>query len=103
MPLQNLQNLGKNEGKVLVNRFIHPNFNYCPLMWMLSSAKSIAKLTVSKKAPLLLSNNCERPYEVLLENSGKSTITLTRYRSLYIEVYKTLNNLHSPFIKYFFK
>ena len=45
MPLQNLQNLGKNEGKVLVDRFIHSNFNYCPLMWMLSSANSLQKST----------------------------------------------------------
>ena len=73
MPLQNLQNLGKNEGKVPADRFIHSDLNYCHLTWMLSSAKSVAKLTVSKKAPLLLLNNYESPCEVLLENSGNQS------------------------------
>ena len=43
------------------------------------------------------------PYEVILENSGKSTMTLTPYRSLYIEIYETLNNLSPRLMKYFFK
>ena len=43
------------------------------------------------------------PYEVILENSGKSTMTLTPYRSLYIEIYETLNNLNPRLMKYFFK
>ena len=43
------------------------------------------------------------PYEVILENSGKSTMTLTPYSSLYIEIYETLNNLSPRLMKYFFK
>ena len=31
--------LGLKEKEVLVNSFIHSNFNYCPLVWMLSHKK----------------------------------------------------------------
>ena len=40
MPLQDL----KNEKKGIVDSFIHSNFNYYPLIWMLPSAKTIAKI-----------------------------------------------------------
>ena len=30
--------------KVLVNSYFYSNFNYCPLVWMFSSAKSLNKI-----------------------------------------------------------
>ena len=35
--------LGIDENKVLVNRFVLSNFNYCPLVWFISSTKSWKK------------------------------------------------------------
>lgn len=60
-------------------------------------------MKVSKKVSRLLLNDYESPYEVLSGDSGKSTITLTRCRFLYIDAYQTQNNLISGFIKDFFK
>lgn len=60
-------------------------------------------MNVSKKVSRLLLNDYESPYEVLSGDSGKSTITLTRCRFLYIEAYQTQNNLISGFFKDFFK
>ena len=40
--------------KVLVKSYFYPNFNYCPLVWMFSSAKSLKKIRISaKKSPSL--------------------------------------------------
>ena len=36
--------LGLKEKEVLVNSFIYSNFNYCPLVWMLSKKKSLDKI-----------------------------------------------------------
>lgn len=45
---------------------------------MLSSAKSIAEIgSLQKKALRFALNDCESTYEVLLKNSGKSTMALT--------------------------
>ena len=35
--------LGIDEKKVLVNSFVLSNFNYCPLVWFISSTKSWKK------------------------------------------------------------
>ena len=40
--------------KVLVNSYFYSNFNYCPLVWMFSSAKSLIKIeSQQKKSPSL--------------------------------------------------
>ena len=36
--------LGNEEKKVLINSFVLSNFNYCPLVWMLTNAKSVHKI-----------------------------------------------------------
>ena len=36
--------LGSNERKVLVNSFVLSNFNYCPLVWFVSSSTSLRKI-----------------------------------------------------------
>ena len=68
---------------------------------MLFRTKSIAKI---EKEHVVLSYLTMRVLmRYFLKTSGKSTMTLTRYRFLCIEVYKTLNNLNPSLIKYFFK
>ena len=50
--------LGLKEKEVLVNSFIHSNFNYCPLVWMLSHKKSPDKTeSLHKRALRFLLNN----------------------------------------------
>ena len=85
-----------HEGKfVLVNSFIYSNFNYCPLVWMFSSKRSLNKIeNLQKRALRFVLDDYTSSYELYLEKSGKSTMNLARERLLCIEVYKTLNSLN---------
>ena len=48
------------ENKILVNSFFMANFNYCPLVWMLSNASSLKKIkNLQKRAPRFLCNEYE--------------------------------------------
>ena len=47
--------LGFEEKKVLINSYFYSNFNYCPLVWMFSHAKSIKKLRLYRKGHLAFS------------------------------------------------
>ena len=50
--------LGLKEKEVLVNSFIYSNFNYCPLVWMLSHKKSLDKIeSLHKRALRFLQND----------------------------------------------
>ena len=40
---------GSVEWKTLINSFVISNFNYCPLVWMLTNAKSFRKIKAIKK------------------------------------------------------
>ena len=44
--------LGNEERKVLINSFVLSNFNYCPLVWMLTNAKSVHKIEAIQKRAL---------------------------------------------------
>ena len=44
--------LGFQEKKVLINSFSLSNFNYCPLVWSISSAKSLNKVENLQKRAL---------------------------------------------------
>ena len=87
--------LGHGERLVLVNSFIYSNFNYCSLVWMFSSKRSLNKIENLQTQALR--------YELLLEKSGKPTMNLARERLLCIEVYKTLNSLNPCFMQELFK
>ena len=67
---------------------------------MLANAKSVHKIEIiQKRAFRLMFNACESSYEDLLKNSGKTSMNLWRTRSLYLEIYKTINNLNPGFMK----
>ena len=40
------------EKKTLINSYFYPSFNYCPLVWMFSRAKSLNKVGSLQKRPL---------------------------------------------------
>ena len=96
--------LGLKEKEVLVNSFIYSNFNYCPLVWMLSNKKSLDKIeSLRKRALRFLLNDYVSSYEQLLEKSGKCNMNIRRLRCLCIEIYKTLNDLNPSFMKEIFE
>ena len=96
--------LGFQEKKVLINSYIISNFNYCPLVWMFSSAKSLSKIeNLQKRALRFLYNNYDSPYEELLEKAGRSPMNVYRLRALCTEIYKTINNINPSFMKEIFE
>ena len=92
------------EKKTLINSYFYSNFNYCPLVWMFSSAKSLSKVeSLQKRALRFLYDNYDPSYESLLKLAGKSTMNVTRLRSLCIEIFKTLNNISPVFMNEIFE
>ena len=65
--------------KTLINSCFYSNFNYCPLVWMLSSATSLNKVeSLQKRALHFLYDNYDYSYESILKCAGKSTINVNR-------------------------
>ena len=89
--------------QVWIGSFILSNFNYCPLVWSISSAKSLNKGEhLQKRALRFLHSDYCSSNEELFKKSGKSTVNVSNYRSLCIEIFKSLN-INPSFIKDIFK
>ena len=79
------------------------NFQYCPLVWMFSSAVSLRKIeSIQKRALRFLYDNYDISYDELLTKSGISEMNVKRLRILCIEIYKTINHLNPSFMKEIF-
>ena len=90
----------KEERKCLINSYFMANFNYCPLVWMFSSAVSLKKIkNLQKRALRLLYKSYNTSYKDLLLESVFSSMNVKRLRTLCIEIFKTLNNLNPSFMK----
>ena len=69
--------LGPEERFVLVNSFIYSNFNYCPLVWMFSSKRSLNEIkNLQKRALRFVLDDYTSSYVLLLEKSGKPSMNL---------------------------
>ena len=96
--------IGFEERKVLIQSFVYSNFNYCPLVWNFSSAKSLQKVEkIQEMALRFLYNDHTSSYDALLVKSGRCYMHVSRLRSLYIEVYKTMKDLIPSFMKDLFE
>ena len=85
--------LNFNAKRVLINSYIISNFNYCPLVWIFSTAKSLNKIeSLQKRALRFLYNDYSISYEDLLENAEKVEMTVNRLRHLCVEIFKTIIN-----------
>ena len=101
-PLVRLKRFLGNEERKKVLKV--SNLNYYLLVWMLTDANSVCKIeTIQKRALRFMSNDYESSYEYLLKKSGNPRMNLRRTRSLYIEIYETINNLNPEFMKNLFK
>ena len=72
------------EGKrVLIKSYFISNFNYCPLVWMISNAASLKKIeNLQKRALRFLCNNYQLSYEELLDKANSSTMNVKRLHFL---------------------
>ena len=92
--------LSFNAKRALINSYIISNFNYCPLVWMFSTAKSLNKIeTLQKRALRFLYNDYSISYEGLLKKTGKIKMNVYRLRNLCVEIYKTINKLNPEIFK----
>ena len=79
--------LNFEEKKALLNSYFYANFNYCPFVWMFSSAKSLNKVeSLQKRGLRFLYEDYVSSYEELLQKAGKVTMKVNRLRSLCIEI-----------------
>ena len=90
--ISRIQNFkGFKEKEILLNSFVYSNFNYCPLVWHFCSAKSVKKIEkIQERALRILYSNFFSDFEV------------KRLRTLAMEVFKTLNNMNSEYMKEIF-
>ena len=72
--------IGFEERKVLIQSFVHSNFNYCPLVWNFSSAKSLQKVDkIQERALRFLYNDHTSSYDALLVKSGRCYMHVLGY------------------------
>ena len=96
--------LGTEERKALVQSFVLSNFKYYPLVWMLSSVKSLNKKeNLQKRALRSMLSDYESSYYEFLSLSGSCAINVRLKRNLCVEIYKTLNDLNPSFIREIFE
>ena len=96
--------LSDKSKNILVQSFVLSNFNYCPLIWHFSSAKSLHKIEmIQKRALRFLLNDNESSYEVLLSKSGRNSMNVYRLKTLCTEIFKTINNLSPLYMNDIFK
>ena len=61
--------------KTLINSYFYSNFNYCPLVWMFSSTKSLNKVeSLQKRALPFFCDNYDSSYEFILKLAAKTTM-----------------------------
>ena len=84
------------EKHLLINNYFIANFNYCLLVWMLSSANSCTTIKcLQKRALRFLCNGYEISYEKLTKFST-SSMNGKRLRALCVELYKTISKTKLP-------
>ena len=85
--------IGFPEKKTLIEAFVYSNFNYC--LFVLLSMRSKNNIeSIQKRALRLLYNNYTSTYDSLLAKANKPSMQIKLYRTLALEIVKTLNDLN---------
>ena len=92
--------VGFPDKMAFIEAFIFSNFNYCPLVWHFTSMRSTNKIeSIQKRALRLLYNDYTSTYDSLLAKANKPSMELKRYRTLALEILKTLNVLNQTYMQ----
>ena len=92
-----------NVKEALINSYFMSTFNYCPLLWMFSSIKSLNRIeNLQKRALRFLPDYYEPTYEQLLNKAGRSSMSINRLRTLCVEICETSDELNLSFMKNIF-
>ena len=94
--------LGFEERKALINSFILSNFNYCTLVWYISSAKPLNKVENLQNERFIFYIITTVVHN---KNYWKSQekAHVSNYRSLCIEIFKTLSDINPSCTEDIFK
>ena len=95
--LRRLSSLLDQESRMAIFRaFIVSNFNYCPLVWHFCGKRNTSKIEkLQERALRFVFNDFTSSYENMLKKAELTTLTLSRIKTLALEVYKALHG-HSP-------
>ena len=75
--------IGNKEMEILINSFIYSIFNYCQIVWHLSSCKLTAKIEkIHKRCLRIILNDDTSDYQTLVEKSRKASMEIKRLRKL---------------------
>ena len=84
----------QSQKEKLLPSFIISHFSCCPLIWMFCSKKYTKKINaVHERSFLIILNNYESPYLLLLEEAHQITFHRRCINSLMIKVYYKLSTL----------
>ena len=95
--LRRLSSLLDQESRMAIFRaFIVSNFNYCPLVWHFCGKTNTSKMEkLQERALRFVFNDFTSAYDNMLEKAELTTLTLSRIKTLALEVYKAIHG-HSP-------
>ena len=89
---------------LMVQSFVFSNFNYYPLVWFFSSARSMEKIEkIQERALRFLYDDHDSSYRDLLCKSQKCTMHVNWQRNLCIEIFKTVKRLNPEFMQNIFE
>ena len=95
--------LNTDQRRILVNSFIYANYNYCPPVWNFHSKKSKNKIERTQyRALQFLHNDSDSDYNTLLNESDKCSMEVLRIKTMPLEIFESLNNLNTSFMKNIF-
>ena len=90
--------------KALIETFLFSNFNYCPFVWDFTSMTSRNKITsIQKRTLQLLYNDYTSTYDSLFAKAIKPSMEVKRYRTLALEIFKTINVLNPTYMQEYLK
>ena len=95
--------LSMEQPKYLSEAYIMSEFKYCPLIWMFCNKTSNNQINKIHKRTLRLVYEMEDAnFEDLLLKDNSWNVHENNINTLLIEIYKSINNLSPPIMKYFF-
>ena len=99
--LRRLSSLLDQESRMAIFRaFIVSNFNYCPLVWHFCGKRNTSKIEkLQERALRFVFNDFTSSYENMLKKAELTTLTLSRIKTLALEVYKALHGHSPPYMK----
>ena len=90
--------------RTVMKAFIEPQFNYCPLIWMLHSKPLNNKINrIHARALRTVYSDYNSPFNELFDKDGSFTIHQRNVQSLAIEIYKYLHGLSPAILNEAFK